>query len=100
MLEPKNERRRELRVKLSQRWRIRIPDTDFPVEVCTTNNISRCGLYFVTYSTHYLAGMDVYVIRNFQPHDQALMEEEGTILRVDTLKGERYGVAILLRNND
>ena len=84
MLEPKNERRRELRVKLSQRWRIRIPDTDFPVEVCTTNNISRCGLYFVTYSTHYLAGM----------------EEEGTILRVDTVKGERYGVAILLRNND
>ena len=99
MVRGKDEKRRELRARISQRWQIRIPDTDHPVEICTTHNVSRCGLYFVTSSTHYLSGMKVCVIRNFDPHDQMATEEIGTIVRVDTLKGDRKGVAIRVLAN-
>jgi len=88
------ERRRELRARVSQRWRIRIPDSDHPPEICTTQNVSRCGLYFLTSSTHYLPGMTVRVIRNFDPDDQISTEEMGKIVRVDSYEGGRKGVAI------
>ncbi len=88
------ERRREPRVRLSQRLRIRIPQTGHPSEICTTHNVSRSGLYFVAYSTHYLSGMKVGVIRNFDPDDQMSTEEMGNIVRVDSLSGDRKGVAI------
>jgi hypothetical protein len=88
------EQRGELRARVAQRWRIRIPDTDFPPEICTTHNVSRCGLYFLTPSTHYLPGMTVCVIRNFDPDDQMNKEEVGKIVRVDSYKGDQKGVAI------
>jgi hypothetical protein len=88
------EQRREPRAMVSQRVRARIPDTDHPVEICLTHNVSRSGLYFVTSSTHYLLGMKVYVIRNFHPDDQMSAEETGTIVRVDNLRGDRKGIAI------
>ena len=89
-----NERRRELRAMFSYRLRIRIPDTDHLAEICTAQNGSRSGLYFVTPSTHYLSGMKVCVIRNFHLDDQMSTEEMGTIVRVDSLKEDRKGVAI------
>jgi len=88
------ERRWELRARVSQRWRIRIPDSEHPPEICTTHNVSRCGLYFLTSSTHYLPGMTVCVIRNFHPDDQISKEEIGKIVRVDSYEGGRKGVAI------
>jgi hypothetical protein len=88
------ERRRELRARVAQCWRIRIPDTDHPTEICTTHNVSRCGLYFLTSSSHYLPGMTVCVIRNFHPDDQLSKEENGKIVRVDSYKGGQKGVAI------
>jgi hypothetical protein len=88
------ERRREPRAMVSYRLRIRIPDTDHPAEICTAQNVSKSGLYFVTSSTHYLSGMRVCVIRNFHPDDQMTTEEMGTIVRVDSLKEDRKGVAI------
>ncbi|MBZ5644149.1 MAG: PilZ domain-containing protein [Acidobacteriia bacterium] len=88
------EQRRELRARVAQRWRIRIPDTDYPPEICTTHNVSRCGLYFLTSSTHYLPGMTVCVIRNFDPDDQLIVEEVGTIVRVDSYNKDQKGVAI------
>jgi len=88
------ERRRELRARVAQRWRIRIPDTDHPPEICTTQNVSRCGLYFLTFSTQYLPGMTVCVIRNFNLDDQISTEEVGKIVRVDRFEGGRKGVAI------
>lgn len=88
------EQRRELRARVAQRWRIRIPDTEHPPEICTTHNVSRCGLYFLTSSTHYLLGMTVGVIRNFDPDDQMSAEEMGKIVRVDSYAGGRKGVAI------
>jgi hypothetical protein len=88
------ERRRELRARVAQRWRIRIPDTDHPPEICATHNVSRCGLYFLTSSTHYLPGMTVCVTRNFHPDDQISTEEIGKIVRVDSYEGGQKGVAI------
>ncbi len=66
------EQRRELRARVSQRLRIRIPDSDHPAEICPAHDVSRSGLYFVTTSTHYLADMKVCVIRNFDPDDLSL----------------------------
>jgi len=94
MVQSGKERRRELRARMAQRWRIRIPDTDHLPEICTTHNVSRCGLYFLTSSTHYLPGMAVLMIRNFDPDDQISTEETGKIVRVDSLEGGRKGVAI------
>ena len=87
-------RRRELRARVAQRWWICIPETDHPPEICMTHNVSRCGLYFLTSSTHYLPGMTVSLIRNFDPEDQLSKEEMGRIVRVDSLSGDRKGVAI------
>jgi len=88
------EQRRELRARMSQRLRIRIPDSDHPAEICTAHNLSRSGLYFVTSSTHYLPGMGICVTRNFDPDDQMSTEETANIVRVDSLRGDRKGVAI------
>jgi hypothetical protein len=88
------EQRRELRARMSQRLRIRIPDSDHPAEICTAHNLSRSGLYFVTSSTHYLPGMEICVTRNFDPDDQMSTEETANIVRVDSLRGDRKGVAI------
>ena len=88
------ERRREPRARVAQRWRIRVPDTDIPPEICTTHNVSRCGLYFLTSFTHYLPGTIVYVIRNFDPDDQFSTEEKCKIVRVDSYKGNQKGVAV------
>jgi len=38
--------------------------------------------------------MKVGVIRNFDPDDQMSTEEMGNIVRVDSLSGDRKGVAI------
>jgi hypothetical protein len=88
------EQRRDLRARVAQRWLIRIPESDHPPEICTTHNVSRCGLYFLTSSTHYLPGMTVCVIRNFDPDDQISKEEVGRIVRVDSYKQGQKGVAI------
>ena len=92
----RGDNRRELRARISQRCRIRIPDTDKPAEMCSARDISRSGLYFVTQSAHYLAGMKVCVIRNFDPDDQMNTEEIGQIIRVDSLRGDRKGLAVRL----
>jgi hypothetical protein len=95
-MKPGKEQRTELRARVSQRLRIRVPETDHPAEICSTHNVSRCGVYFVTSSTHYLLDMKVHLIRNFDPDDQMNVEELGKIVRVDDLSGDRKGVAILI----
>jgi hypothetical protein len=88
------EQRREVRVRVSQRLWIRVADSDHPAETCTAGNVSRSGLYFITSSTHYFPGTKVYVVRNFDPDDRMSAEEIGKIVRVDSLSGDRMGVAI------
>jgi hypothetical protein len=70
-----------------------------PLEICSTNNVSRCGLYFVTSSTRYTPGMRLFVIRNFDLSRCLAAEEMGEVLRVDPLMDGRQGVAIRIRKD-
>jgi hypothetical protein len=90
----RKDRRRVLRARMYQRWRIRVPDSDLPVEFCATRDVSRSGLYFVTSSTHYIIGMKVCVVRNFDADDQMSVEEAGEVVRVTRLKDNKRGVGI------
>lgn len=88
------ERRREPRARLSQRVRVRHLEANYPEEVCTTLNVSRNGLCFVTSAGHYFAGMKVYVTRNFHPDDPMGREEAGEVVRVEKLRTGQSSVAI------
>jgi hypothetical protein len=95
-----NDRRDELRLIASERWQIRLLDSDLPLEICSTNNVSRCGLYFVTSSARYAPGMKLFVIRNFDLSRCLAAEEMGEVLRVDPLMDGRQGVAIRIRTDE
>jgi hypothetical protein len=90
----KQERRKAPRVKLPRCVRVRPFDFRLPEEVCMTANVSRTGLYIETSVGHYYAGMNVSVVRNFQPDDRVNREETGTVTRVERLNDSRWGVAI------
>ena len=89
------------RESLSEPVRIRPCDPQFPEEVCTTVNVSRSGLYFVTSTEHYSVGMNVVVTLNFGPDDPIQREQIGDVVRLDRLEDNKWGVAIriLLHNN-
>ena len=76
-------------------------DTEYPEEICTTLNVSRSGVYFVTSSEHYFVGMNVIVTLNFRPDDPMHREQIGDVVRMERLDENRWGVAIriLLHNN-
>jgi len=85
---------RSPRAKLSQRVRVRPYHSCAPEEICVTQNVSRNGLYFETLQGHYFNGMSVCVTRNFHPDDLTSREEAGDVVRVESLKTGRWGVAI------
>jgi hypothetical protein len=91
-------RRSAPRAKLSLTIRIRSSNSKYAGEICTTSNMSRDGLYFVTsaglYLVHYFRNMKLHVVRNFQPNDPANREEIGEVVRVDGPKDGKWGVAI------
>jgi len=76
-------------------------DTQYPEEICTTLNVSRSGVYFVTSSEHYFVGMHVIVTLTFRPDDPMHREQIGDVVRMERLDANRWGVAIriLLHNN-
>jgi hypothetical protein len=93
-------RRRSPRAKLSQQVRIRPANSCNPEETCATANVSRTGLYFQTTMSHYYTGMDVLVIRNYQPGEPVTREEVGDVIRVEKLDGGKWGIAIrIIRNS-
>jgi hypothetical protein len=73
----------------------------FTEEICTTANISRSGLYFVTSNSHYFVGMNVLVTLNFCADDPIHRERIGDVVRVDELDEDKRGIAvrILMQNN-
>jgi hypothetical protein len=89
------------RETLSEPVLIRPCDLAYPEEICTTANVSRNGLYFVTSSKHYSVGMNVVVMLNFGPEDSRHREQIGDVVRIEELDADRRGVAIriLLHNN-
>lgn len=101
MLTAAKECRLTPREALSEPVRVRPCDTLFPEEVCTTLNVSRSGVYFVTPTRHYSVGMNVAVTLNFGPDDPIHREQIGDVVRVEPLGEDRWGVAIriLMHNN-
>jgi PilZ domain len=89
------------RENLSEPVRIRPCDPQYPEEVCTTLDVSRGGLYFLTSTNHYFPGMNVLVTLNFRPDDPIHREQIGDVTRIEKRKDGNWGVAIriLLHNN-
>jgi hypothetical protein len=89
------------RESLSEPVRIRPCDPQFPEEICTTLNVSRNGLYFVTSSEYYCVGMNVIVSLNFGPDDPMHRDQIGDVVRMERVSGNKWGVAIriLMHNN-
>jgi hypothetical protein len=79
---------------LSEPVLVRPCDPRFPEEICTTANVSRSGLYFVTTTKHYFVGMNVVVTLNFGPDDPSHRERIGDVVRVDELAEDKLGIAI------
>lgn len=88
------ERRQYPRIDLSQVVRIRPFDPSLPPEYCTTFNVSQNGLYFATQAGHYLLGMSVYVTSDFQPDSPLNSTVVGTVVRIDNLQDDKFGIAI------
>lgn len=92
----KLERRRTLRVKLSQTIRIQPVGIQYPEEICKTLNVSTSGFYFETCSGHYFKGLRLFLTRNFRSDDVTNRQETGTVVRVDKLPTGNFGVAVHL----
>jgi hypothetical protein len=89
-----HERRQYPRISLSQVVRIRPFDPSLPPEYCTTFNVSQTGLYFSTLAGHYIPGMSVYVTSDFQPDSPLNSTVMGTVVRIDKLESDKWGIAI------
>ena len=89
------------RENLSEPVRVRPCDPQYPEEICTTMNVSRSGLYFVTSTDHYCVGMNVIVTLNFGPDDPMHREQIGDVVRMERVDRNKWGVAIriLMHNN-
>jgi hypothetical protein len=89
------------RETLSEPVLVRPFDPLFPEEICTTANVSRSGLYFLTPTKHYFVGMNVIVTLNFGQDDPIHREQIGDVVRVEELDEDKWGVAIriLMHNN-
>jgi hypothetical protein len=96
MKEQREDRHISSLINQSQTIRIRPVESKYAEEVRPTLNVTRNGLYFATSIGHYFFGMNVYVARNFQSRGSASQGEKGTVVRVDNLKGGRWGIAVQL----
>jgi hypothetical protein len=79
---------------LSEPVLVRPCEPVYPEEVCTTANVSRSGVYFVTTTKHYYVGMNVIVTLNFGPDDPTHRQQIGDVVRVDELEKGKRGIAI------
>jgi len=93
------ERRRSRRVKIGQPLKIRPSDpkdTHFE-ENSVTANVSRDGIYFVSGLKSYYEGMRLFVVvPHHTPNEPQDREYLGQVVRVDTLQGEHFGIAVQL----
>jgi hypothetical protein len=87
-------RRSAPRAKISLPIRVRCFDSKYPGDICTSLNMSRDGLYFLTsaghYLEHYFRNVKVHVMRNFRPNDPANQEEIGDVVRIDGPKDGKW----------
>jgi hypothetical protein len=88
------ERRRTARAQLDQVVLIEPLDPQLPEEYCKTANISALGIYVLTSARHYSAGQNVSVTAEFQPGSLMKRVAVGSVVRVDPLTVDQFGVAI------
>jgi hypothetical protein len=74
--------------------RVRPVNSDFPVEYCTSFNVSGTGVYLETSAAHYFLGMTVGSTRDFVADDPNSEEIMGAVVRVDKLENGKFGVAV------
>ena len=101
MLTAVKECRLSPREALSEPVRVRPCDPLFAEEICTTANVSRSWLYFVTPTKNYVVGMNVLITLNFGPDDPIHRERIGDVVRVEELEEDKRGIAIriLMQSN-
>lgn len=93
------DRRRSRRLKIGQPLRVRPTDprTGSFEDSSTTRNVSREGFYFLTKQRAYQEGMRLFVALPYHaPGDLRNHEYLGQVLRVDTLEGGQWGIAVQL----
>jgi CheY-like chemotaxis protein len=95
----REDRRRRRRTLISAPVRVRSVDVthEGPDEICTTIDVSRAGVLFVTSQPAYVRGMDVMVTFPYSTSPSAIhAEQQGRIARVFQLPDGRNAVAIAL----
>src|SRR3984893_9034239 len=88
------ERRRQPRTNLSQIVKIRPSDSRSAPDACTTLNVSRDGLYIATSAGSYAAGMNVYLMPDYQFGSPFDYGRAGIFIRVEKFENEKWGIAI------
>ena len=88
------ERRRQPRTNLSQVVKIRPSYSRSAPDACTTLNVSRDGLYIATSAGSYAAGMNMYLMPDYQFGSPFNYGMAGVVVRVERLEDDTWGVAI------
>lgn len=93
------DRRRTRRLKIGQPLKLRPSDPRIEnfVDIRTTKNVSRDGLYFITRLDSYHEGMRLFVTLPFHsPADPGDREYIGQVLRIERLDSSERGIAVQL----
>lgn len=86
--------RHERRVSVSQPIGLRPVNSRYPEENCTSLDVSKGGLLLESSSSHYYAGMEVYLTRNVSAGGPANPEEHGSVVRVQKMPDGKCRMAI------
>jgi hypothetical protein len=92
--------RRESRIQVSQPVRIRPLHPNFPVDTCTSVDLSRSGLLLESSSSSYYVGMEVFVNRNPRQDDLDGSEEHGSVVRIEKLPTGKCRIAICIFSSE
>jgi hypothetical protein len=97
---PYSELRRGRRAKLARPMRLRPsePRDDHFEDLPTSVNASKHGIYFISRRTNYYKGMRVFVTFPYtSAHDPMTCEYLAEVVRIDTLSGGKFGIAVDLK---
>jgi hypothetical protein len=97
---PYSELRRARRAKLARPMRLRPsePRDDHFEDLPTSVNASKHGIYFISRRTNYYKGMRVFVTFPYtSAHDPMTCEYLAEVVRIDTLSGGKFGIAVDLK---
>jgi hypothetical protein len=93
----REERRSRPRAKIGAAVRVRAKHStlNFPIEICTTLEVSRAGLCFTTSNQAYCAGLELAVTFPYSEAPTAInVEQACVVVRVDSLPDNRRSVAV------